>query len=214
MDDEFELLGRQDPEDGPRRPWALLTGIAVVALVALAGVGWMVSAMLDGGTRVRPAAVGPATTAAPTTTPAPTRSEDMTIPTVPSPTPSVPVPSITVPPIPVRSATAVLPPPTPVRTTVRPRPVPVPIPVPVPTVSRAPTPRPVPGRLVRVPDVVGQRVKGAVATLQAAGFRVTVLGGAFAPPEDRDARRVTAQRPGGGGLALRGSFVVLITNGL
>jgi len=208
VDDDFELLGGQDADDEPgRRPWTLVGAAVVVALLALVGVVWMVEAMLDGGARVQPVAAPPATSTVPPSVPAPTLSVDP-IPTMPSPTPSVPRPSITVPPIPVRSATALLPAstPTPVRTTPPPRPTAQPT-------TRAPVPKP-PGRLVRVPDVVGQRVKSAVVTLQSAGFRVSILGGAFTRPPERDGRRVIAQLPGGGSLALRGSTVVLITDGL
>lgn len=206
MSDEFDLLAGQEPDEGPRRrTWAVLTGVLVVALFGLVGVIWMVNALVSGGATVDTAAPA-ATTAAPTTTPAPpTESVDMTIPTVPSPTPSVPTPRVTLPRVPVTTAaTVVAPPPTPAPTT------PKPVPKPVPT---RPTPKPTPGRLVEVPPVVGQKVKTAVITLEAAGFKVTILGGAFAPGP-RDDRRVTAQTPAGGSKAPPGTRVVLVTDGL
>lgn len=63
-------------------------------------------------------------------------------------------------------------------------------------------------RLVRVPDVVGDRRGGAEATLREAGLAVAVqLAPASSPRENR---RVIAQRPGAGQLVPAGSTVTLV----
>jgi hypothetical protein len=83
----------------------------------------------------------------------------------------------------------------------------VPVTLPASTASRSETPSPGP-RLVRVPDVVGDRRASAEARVREAGFAVAVQ---LAPaPSPRQNRRVIAQRPGGGQLALTGSTVTLV----
>ena len=185
--DDLDLL--HDPEDParPRRPpWMLLGGIMAVALLALVGVVWMVGTAVDGGDRPAAAAsTGPTSTsvsASPTPDPTPAA--------VPSAATVVAAPTTAPPAVAPRAAT---PGPT-VRTT-------TPGPVPRPTATTR-------SGLVRVPDIIGQRVRAATATLRAAGFQVAVLGG-FSRP-DRDERRVIAQRPTPGSWVPAGSLVVLI----
>lgn len=200
MDDELGLLRDSEGSGGPeRRPWVLVTGIVLVALLTLVGVGWMVSSVLDDGATVSAAA--PTTTPptpAPSTTPAAAPATTTAFPTALPTTTRPPAPTYSLPVVPVPSAVSVAP------TTRRPAPMPTP---------RVTTPRATPPAGLRVvPDVVGLRVRSARVSLEAAGFRVSVLGGVFG--SGRDNRRVTAQRPTPGTLARAGSTVVLVTDGL
>ena len=203
--DELDLLRGSD---GPakRPPWALLTVVVVVALLALVGAGWVASSVISGSDRPAPVAAPAPTTSAPaTTTPVATVPASATV--LPSTSPPVPtsaVPTVTVPAVPVQSAATVVAP-RPRPTTPGPTPAPTPKPAPKPTAST-----PAPGTLVQVPDVIGLRVRGATAVLQAAGFRVGVLGGVLTP--NRDQRRVTAQRPTPGTLLRTGSVVILVSD--
>lgn len=204
MDDDLDLLGGSEGPGGPERPpWMLVTGIVLVALLTLVGVGWMVTSVVGGGGTVT--AAGPATPSAPPTTapssaPSTARAaETSAFPTALPTTTRPPVPTYSVPVVPVPSAIGVAP--TTPRVTPR-------------ATTPPPTPRvPPPAAGLRtVPDVVGLKVRSATAVLKSAGFRVSVLGGLFAP--DRDARRVTAQQPTAGSKARAGSIVILLTDGL
>jgi hypothetical protein len=199
VDDELDLLPeqperpeQQDPTS-PRRPMGLLVGALVaVALLAVAGVFWMVTAVSHRSSTVTVAgasSLAPATTT-PTAAPATTAAAE----TVPPPTATFSLPAV-----PVGSAGTVLAPPP------RPTPKPAPRPVPKPTLST-----PV-GKLVPVPGVIGLRVARASTELRAAGFKVQVIGGVLDP--DRDDRRVVAQRPTPGSVVLAGSTVILVTDG-
>jgi len=191
VDDEFGLLpDQQGAPPPPRRPIGLiLGGLVLVGLVLLAATFWLATShrtVVAAGTP----APGATTPASPTPTPSPTPTETTPVTTVPPPTAApTTVPAATTAP------------------TTRPAPTPAPTtrPVPRPTLS-------VPvGRLVRVPDVVGLRVQRAVTALQAAGFRVQVIGGVLDP--ERDDRRVVAQRPTAGSVILAGFTVILVTDG-
>jgi hypothetical protein len=201
VDDELDLLPEQQDLTPSRRPIGLLVGALVaVALLAVAGVFWLVIAVAGrSGTVTAAGASSPApSTAAPTTPPATTAAAE----TVPPPTATFSLPAV-----PVRSAATVVPP--------RPSPTPAPRPVPNPTVKPVPTPRPTlstpVGKLVPVPGVIGLRVARASTELRTAGFRVQVVGGVLDP--DRDDRRVVAQRPTPGSVVLAGSTVILVTDG-
>jgi PASTA domain len=200
VDDEFELLRDPEGQTPPdRRPaWLLVGGLVAVVLLALVGVVWMVSSVSGRGGTISAAATStsaPAVTAPPTTAVAATT--DPPVPT-PAPTTTVPLPTatFTVPVVPVPSAATVAP-------TTKPAPT-------------RPAPKPTPstpvGKLVRVPDVTGLRVKAAIGVLRGAGLKVQVLGGVLSP--DRDDRRVTAQRPTPGSVVRAGSTVILVTDGL
>jgi cytoskeletal protein RodZ len=197
--DELDLLHESDGPGGPKRPpWVLVGGLLVVVLLALVGVGWMVGTVAgrDGKvTTAAPASTTPAaTTAAATTEPA-QASESPSESAFPTALPSSsPTPRRTIS-VPVGT---VAPSPTPRVTTPAPKP--------------SPKPTTTPAGLVEVPDVVGLKVKSATAILQAAGFRVSVLGGILQP--DRDQRRVTVQRPAAGTKARAGAVVILLTDGL
>lgn len=200
MDDDLGLLGGSDGPGGPvRRPWVLVTGAVLVALLTLVGAGWMVSSVLDDGGAVTAAAPTTTPAAPPSTTPvaAPEPAEsESAFPTALPSTSRAPLPTFSVPVVPVPTVVTVAP--TPRR--------------PTPRVTPKPTPKPPVGLRV-VPGVVGQKVRTARVVLEAAGFRVSVLGGGvFAP--GRDGRRVTAQRPTAGSTAPVGSVVVLVTDGL
>lgn len=196
MDDDLNLLRGADEPDGPgRQPWMLVTGVVLVALLTLVGVGWAVTSVLDQDGE-------PARAAAPTTSPAaattvPTPADATSDPPFPTALPTTTAPTYSVPTSPVPPALTVAP------TTRRP----------VPRVTTPPVPRPTipPAGLRAVPDVVGQRVRTATAILQAAGFRVSVLGGSGS---GRDRRRVTTQQPSAGTAAPAGSVVILLTDGL
>ena len=195
MDDEFGLLpDQQGAPPPPRRPIGLiLGGLVLVGLVLLAATFWLATSL-----------TGPDRTVVAAGTPAPDATTPATPPPTPSPTPTESTPVTTVPPTTVAPITV---PPTTTVPTTRPAPTPAPTtrPVPRPTLS-------VPvGRLVRVPDVVGLRVQRAVTELQAAGFRVQVIGGVLDP--ERDDRRVVAQRPTAGSVILAGFTVILVTDG-
>jgi hypothetical protein len=194
VDDDLDLLHGEPPAAPPRRPMGPLLGaLIVVALLAVVGVFWLVSAVADRGTKVGLAA--PTSTPAPSTAPAvPTSAQPPTIPaTLPTATFSVPaVPSSL---------------PTPL-STIR-APAPKPTPKPIPTTRPAPTPV---GKLVTVPDVTGLRVTLATSQLRAAGLKVQVLGGVL--DVDRDRRRVIAERPTAGSVVLVGSTVILVTDGV
>ena len=195
MDDEFGLLpDQQGAPPPPRRPIGLiLGGLVLVGLVLLAATFWLATS-LTGADRTVVAAGTPAPDATTPATPTPT----------PSPTPTETTPVTTVPPTTVAPTTV------PATTTV---PTTRPAPTPAPTTRQVPRPTlsvPV-GRLVRVPDVVGLRVQRAVTELQAAGFRVQVIGGVLDP--ERDDRRVVAQRPTAGSVILAGFTVILVTDG-
>lgn len=94
--------------DGPARPWAWLVAVVAAALLAVAGLVWMIGAAI-GGDRPAPAAAPvPSATAslslsAPSTVPVDTS-------TATAPTPSA-VPTVTIPPAP--SATRIVPTPKP-----------------------------------------------------------------------------------------------------
>ena len=190
MDDEFGLLpDQQGAPPPPRRPIGLiLGGLVLVGLVLLAATFWLATShrtVVAAGTP----APGATTPASPTPTPSPTPTETTPVTTVPTTVAPTTAPAATTAP------------------TTRPAPTPAPTtrPVPRPTLS-------VPvGRLVRVPDVVGLRVQRAVTALQAAGFRVQVIGGVLDP--ERDDRRVVAQRPTAGSVILAGFTVILVTDG-
>ncbi len=197
MDDEFGLLPDQQDPPPPRRPAGLLIGALVaVALLAVAGVFWMVVSVADRGGKVTAAgsaSPAPATNPPPTTPPPSTPAAATAPPTTAAPTTAAPVGT-------AATIIATAPAPTPKPTT-----APAPRPVPKPTLT-------VPaGKLVRVPDVVGLRVQQAGTVLRAAGLKVQVIGGVLDP--DRDSRRVTAQRPAGGAAVLAGSTVILVTDG-
>jgi len=190
VDDEFGLLpDQQGAPPPPRRPIGLiLGGLVLVGLVLLAATFWLATShrtVVAAGTP----APGATTPASPTPTPSPTPTETTPVTTVPTTVAPTTAPAATTAP------------------TTRPAPTPAPTtrPVPRPTLS-------VPvGRLVRVPDVVGLRVQRAVTALQAAGFRVQVIGGVLDP--ERDDRRVVAQRPTAGSVILAGFTVILVTDG-
>jgi hypothetical protein len=207
VSDGFDLMGQQ-PDDRRGGPsWQLVLGIVLAGLLVLTGAGWMVASMVSSGTRVE-AAAAPSSTPAPTTPPATTperataTATPAPVPTTPSATPTTPRPTVTVPRPPVTTVAV---------------PTPAPTPAPVRTTpKKAPTlpkPKPTPGNLVTVPEVVGLKVKSAVVTVQDAGLRATILGGAFAPGP-RDDRRVTAQSPAAGTKVPRGTMVTLTTDGL
>jgi hypothetical protein len=209
VDDDLGLLPDQQDPAPPRRPVGLLIGaLVVVALVAVAGVVWMVASVADRGGK---AAVAGSASPAPAPTPAPTTAAIATVPPTTA-APTTTAPTTTAAPTsatPARSAATV------VATT----PPPAPRPSPKPTTAPVPTPRPVPkptltvpvGKLVRVPDVVGLKVQQASAVLRAAGLKVQVIGGVLDP--DRDDRRITTQRPAAGTSVLAGSTVILVTDG-
>lgn len=164
--------------DAPSRPWAWLIAVVAAALIAVAGLVWMIGSAIGGGDRQPVAAPVVSATAslslsAPSTVPVETAT-----PTVPTPSS---VPTVTIPPAP--SVTRVMP-------------------TPKPTPSATP-------RFVRVPDVVGDRVRTATRSLENAGFKVSVVG----LGDNQDNRRVAAQSPGGGGRARYGSTVVLLVGG-
>lgn len=193
MDDDLDLLRDPDGDGAPhRRPWPLLAAALVVALVAVAGLVWVVGSMVGGDTEIEPAAASPTAT-----TPAPETTTTTSLPPVPTRTVASPSPTST-------HAVSTIQPPVPTRT-------PSPTPTPTPTVRRPTLPPPPPPnpKLVRVPDVVGLRLPAATLTLRAAGFRVSVPG-AVGPAPKPDQRRVSAQRPAGGSLAPKGSTVVLV----
>lgn len=182
MDDDLDLLPDQDGDGAPRsRPWGLLAVVVVVALVVVSGLVWVISSA-TGGSETKPAAASP--TATP---PAPTTAAGTTPPVPTTAAPTRPIPTIRAPAPPPRTPTP----------TVRP-----------PTLPPGPTPKPL---LVRVPNVIGQRLTSATLTLRAAGFRVAVSG-AWVPAPKPDQRRVRAQFPAGGTLAPRGATVVLLVD--
>jgi PASTA domain len=199
VDDEFGLLPDQDDPTPPRRPaGALVAGLAVVALLAVAAVFWMVTSVAGRGVKITAAGTPAPATSAPTTT------RPTTPPTTP-PATTTPAPTTTSAPRRTPGPTVIPP------LTIRPAPT---TPRPVPTATK-PAPRPTPsapvGRLVRVPDVTGLRVQQAGTVLRAAGLKVQVVGGVLDP--DRDERRVVFQRPTGGQVVLAGSTVILVTDG-
>ena len=147
-----------EPEDAPApgvhrqggaaRPWALLGGILVAALLAVGGLVWMIGAAI-GGDRPAPVAAPPATrsaTPSPTPSPTPTEEAETTPPETSSP------PTVTLPPPPTVTKVQ----PTPRRTTPR------------------PTQNPA---FVEVPDVIGLRVSNARRILEQAGLNASVLFG-------------------------------------
>lgn len=211
--DDFDLLrdpdgepsgSDGDPADGPRtrRPWELLVAMAVVALGSVLGLVWLITSVAGGDADRTAAAPAPAATIS---------SEPVAETTSPLPSVSLPPTRTVTAPSPTRTletatalATTPAPRPTPTRTppTTSPKPPVLPPLPPTPTVKSAP-----------VPDVVGQRLKSAMVTIEAAGFRVSVLGGGGPAPKP-DKRKVAVQRPGAGTLAPIGSTVVLVLDSI
>lgn len=203
--DDFDLLrdpdgepagSGADPGDGRRRPWELLVALVLVALGSLAGIAWLISSVAGGDPVAAPA---PATTSA-VVVPTGTVPPSLSLP------PTETVAATSRPPVPTASAVVTFDPAPTTRS-----------PTPRPTTPQPPTPRPSTApptpRTVIVPDVVGLRLKTAMVTLEAAGFKVSVLGG-IGPAPKPDLRRVAAQRPRGGSVALRGSIVVLVLDSI
>jgi cytoskeletal protein RodZ len=201
VDDELGLLPDQQDPAPPRRPLGLLIGaLVLVAVLAVAGVFWMVATVADRSGRTT---VAGSASPAPATT-APTAAASATVPPTTTAAPTTAAPTSAGP---VRTtAVATTPPPAPKPTPKpTPRPVPTPRPIPVPTLT-------VPaGKLVRVPDVIGLRVAQASTLVRKAGLKVQVIGGVLDP--DRDDRRITAERPSAGAAVPAGSTVLLVTDG-
>jgi hypothetical protein len=184
VDDDLDLLPDQDGDGVPgRRPWGLLAVAVVVALVAVSGLVWVIGSVTGGG-ETRPAAASPT---AGTPTPTTTSTSPSATATVAAPSPTRSIPTILGPAPPPAGKLK----PTPTRT---------------PTLPPPPSPKP---QLVRVPDVIGQRLASATLTLRAAGFKVSVLGAGVPAPKP-DQRRVRWQTPTGGTPAPRGATVVLL----
>jgi PASTA domain len=134
---------------GAARPWALLGGILVAALLAVGGVVWLIESSIGGDPA--PVTAPPVTrSATPSPTPSPTPSED-DAPYTPPATTAAPTTRVTLPPVPSASRF-----PTPRRTTPR------------PTQDAG---------FVTVPDVVGMRVNAARRVLEQAGLNASVLFG-------------------------------------
>jgi hypothetical protein len=190
--DESQVDVAESP--GAGRHWQWLAGLGVLVLLALSGVVWMLASVPQPGLVRQPAAApGSPTTPAgssgqpSTSDPGPAVTTVSRWPTVrgqaPVTTPVIrPPPAHTIAPIPRPTPRS----PTPTRT--------------------VPQPTPPPGP-VRVPNVVGQRQTTATAVLRAAGFHVSAIPVAYAPP--RDGGRVLAQSPLGGTTAPRGSLVTI-----
>jgi len=159
------------------RPWPLLVGLVVVAVAAATGLAWLAGGLV-GGSLPRPVTTPSVASPLPSAQPTDTGLPiDTSAPTFAGATAS---------PSPISSPT--------------PRPSPSTRPMPSPSAS----PRP---RLVRVPQVVGDREAAATATLRGAGFTVSVV--RVPVTSRREDRRVVAQSPAGG-YASPGSVVTVM----
>jgi hypothetical protein len=174
---------RADDDDVERR-WPWVAALAVLAVLGLAGLGWLLARVPHPDYRQANPAGSPSASSAPTSAEATTGSTE--------PAPTVTAMATSAPPTgaPISTPPLITPPST--RTTVR-----------------SPTSRPSPTlpSTVTVPNVVGKREGAAAAMLRSAGFSVAT---ASVPTDKRrDIGKVLSQAPGGGSSARRGSVVTI-----